>query len=182
MQKPLSPDATVSLVWVSDPAIDDEAVIIESVDNGEGGTKEQRTNRVAMYGAKAIMDPGSWRDILKFKDGQKPAEFVIGVIPPAELNAIEDECRPGTDQARIKELQWRCFLAALRDIRNGPMAERKIDGTKRRLVPKEERNGIERVEQAWLEETFIRKLRKCALFIGGLAYRWNQLSEDDAKN
>jgi hypothetical protein len=52
------------------------------------------------------------------KDGHQPTVFEIGVIPPAELNRIEDETSGLSGELRLRERGWRCFIASLRGVQN----------------------------------------------------------------
>lgn len=162
MLKPVDLEATCSVVWPEDPAVD------------------QANSDLTGYIKGLASDPGCWRKYLKFKDGEQPTEFMIGVIPSHLLLKAEDEY--GTS----KSLFWSSFLYGLRDIKNpgGLVAEftDKVTGQKKREVPTIEVSGIQYVDSAWLSKIMSRKLRDCAIFVGGVAYRWNQLSEDDLKN
>lgn len=162
---PMTLDAQVSVISFHDPAIDMEASARVSVPG--------QPEPVLEYGVKRITDPASWRDTVVFKAGQAPTVFSIGVIPPAELTRIEDECRVGVDgKERRKELFWRSFMAGLRGIENGPWKD----------VPKKSVDGVEYIDPAWIARTFVRGLRDVALDIGWVVYRWNQLQDDDVKN
>lgn len=131
------------------------------------------------YAREWLRKPGCWKDLLKIKDGEQVTEFVIGVIPPAELNRINDECRTelGPDGkpigiARNEEARWRCFLLGTRAINGWP-------GEK---PPTREIGGVEYVDPAWLAKTFVRGLRKVALTVGYAAWSFNNLTEDEILN
>ncbi|HJW74984.1 MAG TPA: hypothetical protein VJ787_04860 [Thermoleophilia bacterium] len=162
MIKPLDKDQQIAIVWPDDPAFDRDHRL------------EDGTSSIVTYRREAGRDPAAWRRMLKTLPDQQATEFVVGVIPPAELAQIEDECGGINGPAKHLELQWRCFAASLRDIRNGP--------TRDGAVPKERVGGVERVERRWLSDVFCRGLRDCAIWVGGVAWSWNKLSEDDLKN
>jgi len=165
--KPIRSDQRVTFVWLDDPAID-----IQASAKAAGENIEKLFSRLAK-------DPSSWRDLLVCHPGQRPTEFVFGVIPPSELSEIEDDCHLNRPDFRLKSLQWRVFCAALRDIRNGPSERVKDEsGRWRDTVPMDG----ERVDRDWLEQTFVRGLRSAAMALGSSAWVWQHLSEDDAKN
>lgn len=169
---PMQPESTTSCVSVSDPAID-----IEKSDK-----VEFENSPVLKYLFQRMVEPSSWRDCLTFKDGQKPTEFVIGMIPPCDLARIEDECKLGTKQAKTNEAGWRIFQIALRDIINGPTTEIEVSGRKRQGVPKVKVDGLDYVDPDWLRSTFVGHLRRVAIEIGHNAYQWNQLKPVEVKN
>lgn len=161
--KPIRSDQTVTMVWLGDPAIDWEAT-----------EKKHGAKGVEELGQMLVRRMDGWRDLLVFKPGEKPTEFVFGVVPPSELAAIEDDCGAGRPDMRRRSLYWRVFCAALRDVVNGP-----ADTVKGKpVVPK---TG-DRVDRSWIEETFGGPLMKCAQQLGNAAWLWQGLPEDDAKN
>lgn len=155
MLKPISPDATVSVVWHQDPAFDPER------------------SRVKEYLDNRARDPSCWRDLLVVRDGQQPTEFLIGTIPPTDLSRFEEEAKVWTSEPQIQRLYLMCFLRGIREIKNGPDPN-----------PPKVRNGdgSEYIDPSWLERNFRRDLRHAAVAIGNLIYVWNNLPEDDAKN
>lgn len=169
--KPLTNSDRISIVWPGDPAIDADAV-------GEDGEV-----LLDKYSKQCLTKPDSWRGMLKFKAGQQPTEFVIGVIPPQEMARIEDEARRemGDDPVFFSaQLQWESFCLALRDITNGPAERRNVNGVWKEELPK--RRNSDLIDGAWLEATFTRGLRKVASHVGMVAWFWNNLSEADVKN
>jgi hypothetical protein len=170
---PATLDATTSIISCIDPAIDHEASDTKAF-AGLSPDKE-----ILSYIGDRFERPSSWRDTVKFKDGASPTVFVIGVIPPAILNRIDDECR--TD-SRPHEKHWRAFLHGVREIENGPTISVVKDGRTIKTTPKTEINGVEYVDSQWLSSTFIRGLRNVAIEIGAVCYHWNQMSETDVKN
>lgn len=156
--KPIRQTDRIVVVATSDPAIDDE-----STEGAEG---------LAKYEAERMRRPASWRDLLKFKDGERPTEFVIGTIEPGEMARISDECNVGTKQIKGSQLAWQSFLASVVDIRDPGFGD----------IPKTQQSGSERVDPKWLRETFVRGLRNVATEIGFIAWSWNQLTEDEVKN
>lgn len=173
---PITPDASVGVISFYDTAIDHEGSEKKS-EKVEGKDVE-----VTRYFAERIKRPAAWRDSVKFKDGERPTVFVIGVIPSSELTRIEDECGIGGTSPKTRELYWRCFLAGLRDIENGPTAEVQRDGRMVREAPKVKVDGVPYVDPSWLRSTFVRSLRSVAIDIGQTVYWWNQLQDDDIKN
>jgi hypothetical protein len=178
--KPITADATVTVVWPHDPAVDADARITVKrtrIVDGEAEEWDDETTRVARYGELCVKDPGCWRDLLHMHPGQEPTEFVLGVIPPSRLNRIEDDARVGHADRRGRQLQWESFCAALVDMRNGPTQEIKKDGRVVHEVPKSQG----RVDRAWLDDIFGGGLRVCALNIGSIAFMWNNMQTGDAK-
>ena len=171
MLVPMTPGSSVSVISTMDPAIDRE--------RSTHGTVEFRGEQVECleYINTRLIDPTSWRRSVVFVDGESPTEFVIGVIPPAELNRIEDEC-VGAETQR----NWRCFLHGIRDIVNAPSPMIIREGGGEDDVPKILVDGLEYVRPSWLRMRFVRGLRKVALEIGLLAYWWNQVQDADVKN
>jgi hypothetical protein len=158
-----------------DPAVDRHAVIAGVVaESPELQAIEDADSRaIAAWAAFATKlfrevsrNPGAARDMLKFKSGQEPTTFVLGVIPPEQANRIEDECKGKPD-----EHNWRAFLASTREVQGWPEQTKKI------------RVGeVDYVDPVWLVKNFPRGLRKVALDVGFVAWHWNQLREDEAKN
>jgi len=185
MIKAYTIDATVTAVWALDPAFDIEHKVdpetlrdelrdaIDRVRKG-GTTGLPESGHVLgflAYQITAPVDPGSWRDLLKVRDGQKPTEFVIGAIPAPELNRIEHELEGAPRYLA-------CFKEAVRTIENGPADT--VDG--RPEVPREQRDGYQVVKGSWVDRVFVRDARRIANDIGRLAWAWNQLGEPDVKN
>jgi hypothetical protein len=159
--KPLSSDATVIAVWHEDPAIDKEASDLDG------------------YMDNVARNPGCWSDFLKFKPGQEPTKFIIGTIPPSTLTNFEDQCTLGRADQKRNTLHTLCFVRGIRDIQNcGELMRGEPE------VPKTDPGqGLPKhIAAWWVEKTFVRDLRQCVLFIGGLVWSWQQFGEDDAKN
>lgn len=161
MLKPLTLEATTSCVSSMDPAIDREASDLQK------------------YGSELLSNSNAWRELLKFKSGEKPTVFVLGVIPPDEMSRINDETpkRKLSEEHTVtdwssEELQWRSFLTSLRDIEGWESGE----------IPKRKVGGVEYIDPSWLRKTFVRGLRKIALEVGLAAYFWNMLTETETKN
>lgn len=156
MIKACDPEATIPLVWRRDEAVDQEA----------SGPLDQ------LFLVESMVNPLTWRNKLKFKDGAKPTEFIMGVTPPSELNAAEDT--EGT-AART----WHVFLHSVRNIKNaGPLTAHIPSGK----LPMTERNGVKYVDPEWLAVRMVGPLRQCANELGLITYTWNNLQETDAKN
>lgn len=164
--KPIRSDQTITVVWSGDPAID----IDESIRRAGVGALE--------LGKRLGADPASWREHYTMRPGEAPTEFVIGVIPPSMLSAIEDDALLGKPEYAARTLRWECFKAALRDIRNGPIERVKVDGKWVERVP---RVG-DRVDPAWLEDVFSGANRECALAIGATAWAWQMMAGAELKN
>ena len=167
--KPITLDATVTCVSTLDTAIDEE--------RSQRAPSELLNGKLALvYGETRLTNPGQWREQIAVKDGERLTVFTIGVIPPTDLARIEDETKVGDkDSPRPREMFWRCFLAALRDVQDGPTAS---DGK----VPKVKRDGREYVDPAWLAESFAGPLYTVAVEIGQNAYHWQQFTGGDANN
>lgn len=188
MLKPVRMDTTVTVVSPWDPAFDESHVV--RVDESspeiykrllafchEEGVVDPDVDELPsreVYQAVARTSPGAWSDLLKRKPGQDPTVFRIGAIPPGELNRIEHEFGAGTDGNKARD--WECFKASLRDIENGPRTE---DGR----VPKSRDGGVARVRGDWIEQQFGGgMMRMAGLFVGAVAWAWNNLTGEDAKN
>lgn len=150
--KPVTLDDSAVCVTPFDPAVDDDA------------------SDWAAYADAWMKAPGAWRDHIKAKDGEQITEFVVGVVPPAEMARITDECR-SADKFREEEARWRCFCWGLRDIKGWPVEVKKI-----------KRGSVEYVDPKWIAETFVRGLRKVALTVGMSVWMFNQLTEEEIKN
>lgn len=168
---PSTLDAMTSVISVADPAIDTTNSEKKVID-GVAGNKP-----VLSYIQDRFTEPSSWRETVKFKDGQSPTVFTIGVIAPSMLNLIDDEC-----QGRSSQRHWRSFLNGIREIEAGPTVSVMKDGRTVQVTPKIEINGIEYVDPQWLSTTFVRGLRHIAIEIGMVCYNWNSLTESDIKN
>lgn len=167
--KPTTLDATTTCVSMQDPAFD-----LAASKRMEREDAPQSQWPLA-YQTGRLVQPGCWRDELTVRDGQEPTVFVIGVVPPAELARIEDECHAlDAERERTRTLYWRCFLTGLRDMRNGPSQDGK--------VPKVKRGDIEYVDPAWLESKFGGPLYHVATEIGQAIYAWQRFTASDAKN
>ena len=72
----------------------------------------------------------------------------------------------------------------MRDLQDGPtMLTTDENGRKVETVPKISNGvGSEYVDSIWLARTFTKQLRGVGTFVGGIAWRWNNLPEDDVKN
>ena len=164
--RPVSIDRSVEVVWYGDPAVD-----------------EKKSKPLKEYLKAAYSNPQAWRDMLKFKEGATPSVFRIGIIAPGELSAIEDACGLGST-TDIHQLQWRCFLHCVRGISNFPGVEVQKNGKTVSELPMEDGvlGDVKYVQPTWLAGVFVKELRECAKFIGMVAYNWNQMTGDDAKN
>ena len=78
MLKPILRDQTVSIISIMDSAIDHEGSDKQLVDGDEWLT----------YARDRIFDVSSWRQTVKFKSGEQPTEFIMGIMPPAELARV----------------------------------------------------------------------------------------------
>lgn len=180
---PISKEATTTCVSILDAAIDFERCAKLGTDKRALYEQAGRPAPVLEYLDARWSRPASWRDLMAFKDGARPTEFIIGVIPAAELSRIEDECGLGTDHEKTRELCWRCFLVGLRDLLAGPTSEiTTADGARAQGVPKKKVDGVEYVDPEWLSRVFVGPLRSVALEIGRVVWNWNQLGPADVKN
>lgn len=160
MLKPLRMSDQATTISVHDDAIDFESMTEEDA---------------ARWVEATQTNPSAWRDCVKIKDGEQPTEFVIGVLRPDEMSQIMDDCKlmdPDPTKRRYAEAAWRAFLGGLKDVRNWPEGD----------VPKKGANGSERVDPAWIRKTFSAGMVKVAHDIGTKIWRFNQLTEIEAKN
>jgi hypothetical protein len=179
---PITRDAQVSCISLLDPAIDWERSTKASKEDVAKYVEAGKRPPELAYWVEQASRPASWRELIVCKDGQSPTEFILGVVPPAELSRIEDECGVGKTTERTRELYWRCFLHGLRDMRGGPTTEITVDGTKTSGVPKKKIDGVEYADPEWLARTFAGPLRKIALEIGNVIWTWNLLGPEVVKN
>ena len=165
--RPVDSTSTFSIVHPDDSAVDPE------------------TSDFKGFWEAIAADPSGWQNFLKLKEGQVPTKYVIGVIRPADLCRIEDECGVEMFTAKVKnptQLYWKCFLLSLRDIVDGPTMEITTQaGRVEHRVPKQKHNGQDVVDPAWLENVFSRGNRVVGIFIGSVAYHWQKMTDDDAK-
>ena len=162
MLVPVTKDATSSCVSMQDPAINRDAIVRETLPDGTSA---------ASYIRERYKNPSSWRELVPMLEGATPTVFVIGVIPPSELNRIEDECGNADGTRNANELGWRCFLHGVR----------KIDGLELSIVTKQV-GGVEYVDPQWLADVFNGYLRNVAIEIGTIVWAWNQLAPEDSAN
>lgn len=154
--RPISNDRSVQTVWYNDPAVDRENSVPEE-----------------KYVEAAHDNPACWKDMLKFKEGHTPTIFHVGVIAPGQLAEFEDMCGVASlGKTGMHRMTWLCFINSIRKIEG-------IDG-KPEMTRLHADN--EYVSPVWLAETFGGPLRRCARFVGSIAYRWNQFGEKEAKN
>jgi hypothetical protein len=153
MLKPIEPASTATIVYPGDPAF------VPETDKDKAEAFAQRT---------AAGDHAAWREMLTVRDGQAPTEFVIGVVPAAELTRLEDEAKLGRADERTRTLAWGCLLAGLVDVKNWP--------------GEIERDSKGRPTRAWIERSFVRGLRQVGIYVGRVIWSWNQLTDSDARN
>lgn len=157
MFKPVKTSDTIQVVSVYDPAIDWNAMC-------ECG-KDKETLRSEIHN-KAIDGLDALKE-LKFKAGEQPTYFTIGVIPSDILTSIQDQF--GQFGRSTIELRWRCFLSGLRDVSwNEKPEKRDID-------------GVSYVDPSWSKKIFVRGLRTVALEIGMYVWQFNRMTEDEAR-
>jgi hypothetical protein len=164
MLKPVSPESSVTYVSSFDCAIDWK----------DGGDEKKREKAIQTYHANTREDPGKWRDALEFAEGAKATVFRIGIIPPATLAEIEDECFRTDKYGNVtthRQAFFRCFLHSIRSI----------DGWEGQPDTREV-GGVEYVDPEWLARVFCGHLRNVALEVGRVAWHWNQLDHATVKN
>ena len=161
MLKPILRDQTISVVSIADPAFDLEA----------SDQCEHEGEPILAYAKDRFTDPCSWRQTMKVKDGERPTEFIVGIIPPAEVARIEDECK--RDAQRWSEQCWRAFSHSLVDVKCG------FDMS---AVPRHKIDGVSYVAPSWIRETFVGTLYHVAVEIGAVAWQWNRMLGSDTKN
>lgn len=163
MLKPIDPDATIGVISIFDPSIDNRGD--ENFDKFYGSKDG---------GGVHSKSPEKWRDYITAKSGETITEYKVGTIPSYKMNEIEDKHRPGSSQHF-----WECFIWGLRDIVDGPTMETTdASGKKKFTVPKLP-DG--RVDPEWLGNIFSRGNRKVALSVGMYAFSWQRFSVDDAR-
>ena len=176
MFKPLQLSDSATAVSLLDPAIDWDKMIAdakasdsEHFDGCATCDAEIKARLVTDLRAEARQSPSVVAGKIAIKSGFSLTKFVIGVIPADHMVRIADEC---TMAGKYTESAWRCFLASVRDIEG--------------FEPKPKRGrmvgGVEYCDTDWLKSTFVRGLRTIACEIGGYAWSWNQLTEDETKN
>ena len=161
MLKPILRDQTISVVSIADPAFD--------LDGSE--QMEHEGEAILAYARERFTDPASWRTLLKTKDGEQPTEFLIGIIPPAEVARIEDECK--RDVQRWSEQCWRAFSHSLVGIEAGFDVKD---------VPRIKVDNVQYIAPSWIRETFIASLYHVAVEVGAVAWHWNRMVGSDLKN
>ncbi len=184
MFKPSRQESQTSFVTSVDPAIDWEKIIKLQLD-ADPATRDSTDFTDAEKRLKAVqafktryqealaVDPSAHKELFKYKDGQAPTIFYIGVIPSDDAVRIEQECFVGTPKVRLKELHWLAFLHSIRRIENFAAGEKASE----RVV-----GGVSYVDPAWLKEKFSRGLRPVAQTVGMASWYWNQLTEVETKN
>ena len=160
MFKPVKTSDTIQVHSVYDPAIDWAAM--------QDADKERRDKDAlrSEIHSKAIDNLDALK-CLKFKSGETPTIFTIGVIPSDILTAIQDQ-HGGLSRSAI-ELRWRCFLSGLRDVSWQDKPE------------KRDVDGVSYVDPSWIKKTFVRGLRSVALEIGMYVWQFNRMTEDEAR-
>lgn len=165
MLKPISNTSTAAVAWPHDPAFDATPEEIE---------------RTAIEMAE---DLGAWRK-LKVKAGEQPTLFTVGVIPPSVLTMYEDQC--GIEVSRLglrgntRSLYWLCFKRGIQALAGYPPAW--LYNAKEVPTTDPGHGQPKHLDPLWLEQHFNGELRQCALFIGMVVYRWQDLAGRDAKN
>jgi hypothetical protein len=181
--KPVRLTSSVEFVSIADPAIDwDQHVqdVLAASPELAGNTKLTDDDRRRLaerkfsndFIGKALKDPGAAVAMLKFKNGETPTRFVLGVIPPDDMTRIADECRVGKPNELTQQLQWRSFLHGVREVK----------GFGEGRVPTRKVGDVEYVDPVWLRDQFARGLRDVALGVGLVVWFWNQITEDEVKN
>lgn len=178
--KPIRLTDSASYVSVRDPAIDWEATADkliaadEALSSSTSLSLEQKRAKVIALEVERLTKQAAARPAvtteLPIKSGERPPlKFVIGVIPPDQMNRISDECLhkdKGTN-----ELCWRAFCASLRGL------EGWLDGD----PPTVKVGDVPYVDPAWIRRNFARNLRDVANEVGSVAWLWNQMPADDLK-
>lgn len=162
MLKPINRDQTVAVVSLADPAWDLDA----------SAKVDHEGDEILAHARNRWSDPSEWRQSMISKSGERPTEFVIGIIPPSEVARIEDECLRDTDR-RWREQCWRAFCASLVDVKGGFETDN---------VPRETIDGVRYIAPSWIRQTFVGTLYHVAIEIGSVAWHWNRMMGDDAKN
>jgi hypothetical protein len=180
--KPISLSDTTSYIDISDSAVDKERLIDKQIETDpelkDPDLSDDRKRVVAWkcfqidFMAAVKKRPAASKELLLFKDGETPTEFVIGVVPAGDMNRIYDETTE-TDKYRGSgnERFWRMFLHGLRDIKNwhGDVKKKSV-------------NNINYVDTGWLEKNFVGGLRTTAINVGTAIHWFNELTGDEIKN
>lgn len=183
MFKPLTLSAHVSYVHSGDPAVDWAALVAQELDldpelRDNAGIEAQAKENVAVkrfmqkYVPAVFKDPSQSLHLLKFKTGETPTKYTIGVIPPDDMNRISDECKADTKDVLSDQLRWRAFMSCLRGVENF--------GSEK--IPTIDKGGVSYVDPTWIKQNFVRGLRAAALSVGHVAWQWNQISDVEIKN
>lgn len=174
--RPIALSSQVTYVSHLDPAVDRRAMLDETIaasDELQAVTDLELRDAKAWgrflddYIPKVSNDPNHSAHALKFKQGETPTKFVLGVIPAEEMVRIADETRE-----KPNEKSWRAFLAALRGIEGWP----------ENPIPTRKVNDVEYVDPTWIKKHFVRGLRLVANDAGVIAWMWNQMTEAEVKN
>ena len=125
-------------------------------------------------GFKQEKDPTKWPQYLREQDGQTATRFIFRPMNPSKLSAIMDRTYHGI---HFETLCWEVFCSSLIDIQNGPTAEVTDDNGQRKILVPKNKDGT--VDKEWLEKVFVKDLRVIAVNVGGFAWRWNHLGDND---
>jgi hypothetical protein len=171
--RPIRTSSSFDYVASIDPSIDWAAVEAAIVESKKLSTDEKElqmsdaeflTHKKNQKTLKILKDPTAWKDFYICKSGERFTVFEVGTIPVDELVKIYDEF---VYKQRMSECAWRCFLSAVRNIK-----EFASD------IPKEG----DRVKPSWLKETFVRSLQPLAIEVGWAAFQWNKMGDEEIKN
>ena len=185
--RPVRLSDSTSYVSLRDPALDWETIVDEAI---EADTALKDSTAVSeLVKRKQVIDGIIGKTVaesfrspsvtlkLKTKAGETATRFVIGVIPPDQMARINDESKPrkvdGKWDRGDEELYWRSFLASIRAIEGWPGSSK---------IPTKDIGGVEYLDPSWLKANFVRGLREIAVEVGRVAWHWQQVDDEEAKN
>jgi hypothetical protein len=166
MLAPINRAQTTTCISLRDDAIDWDHI----KKRPHPKTKEEQP----AYMFERHIRPSSWRELVPMLPGKTPCVFEIGVVPPDEMNRLDDECNTFTEHERTKEMSWRAFIHGLRGINGWHDAREKIATV--------QVDGLDYVDPDWIRERFVGPLRHVATEVGQVIWLWNQLSARDTGN
>lgn len=182
MFKPTKMESKITVVSIYDPSIDWDEIAKAELDahpeirDGELPAEEKNKQALDLFSQRyariSAKDPSAWKDHLKFKSGEAPTKFTIGVITVDEMARIADECRYGQVTEMRKQLRWRAFMACVRGIENYSNEK----------CPTIRVGQVDYLDPDWLKKNFVRGMMLVALDIGMTGWLWNSLTEDEVKN
>ncbi len=158
MFKPVTLADAMTVYSLDDPAIDWNATLAADELKRAKPVFVKDTIKEAMRAPSVLLKR------LKFKPGETPCRFTIGVIPSDVFTRLVAECGEN-----IGVFWWVCFLHGVRDL-DWPEkpAKHMVD-------------GVEYVDPVWLKSRFIRNQRSDGTEIGSYVLAFNKFEEAEAR-